>query len=351
MASNRLDANLKIDNQDIEAEEIFDLLIEQELDQPDMAAVSFSNQSKRWSEEVKEGTAMELSAGHTSDAAGAASTIFKGEVVGIEPTFVATGASRVTIRAFNALHKLARGKKSVSYKNMTDKDLVSKICGNYSLTAEFDGPTSPKYDHIYQHNQTDLEFLRLRAARIGCEIRVDDATLKFKKRLTEDPGLEFTIGESGALTLERFSPRLSTANQVSLVKVRAWDPKKKEAILGEAKPQSSKLGAKNGSEITEDKHANILMLDVDNPVFSVEQANSLAKSLLEDRLMNFVVGDAVCKGNPKVKPGIIVSIKVGDKRFDGKYYVTSVRHRYLHDGPEAGFKTFFKFKRDARGDQ
>jgi phage protein D len=350
MPQNRLDATLKIDGNAVEAEEIFDLLVDLELDQPDMAAVTFSNQSKRWSEQVSEGSTFELSAGHTSDEAEASGVVFKGEVTGIEPIFQAQGASRVTFRALNALHKLSRGKKSVSYKSVSDQDLVNKICSNNGLTADYDGPTSPTYDHVYQHNQTDLEFIRLRAARVGCEIRVEDNKLSFKKRSQSDSGVKLTIGESGDATLERFAPRLSTANQVSKVEVHGWDPKKKEKIVGTAEAKKSNLGDKHGTEIADSKHSNVMLIDTNVAVYSIEEAKAIAESLLKERLMNFIVGDAVAKGNPKLKPGMIITIQCGDKRFEGKYYLTAVRHRFLHDGPEAGFRTFIKFKRDARGD-
>jgi phage protein D len=91
----------------------------------------------------------------------------------------------------------------------------------------------------------------------------------------------------------------------------------------------------------------VLFVDVDVPIFSKEQADKVAASLLEERLMGFITGEAVCAGNPDIKPGVIVEVSVGSKRFDGKYYVVAVRHRYMHSGPEHGLRTLFKFKRDA----
>src|SRR5207248_1857821 len=138
-------------------------------------------------------------------------------------------------------------------------------------------------------------------------------------------GIKLTYGSSGETALERFSPRLSTANQVSEVRVRAWDAEQKKEIIGSAKPQSSKLGSKTGASLTDNNHSGVLFLDVDLPVFSKEQADGIAKSVLDDRLMSFIVGDGITKGNPDIKPGIIISVVVGDKRFDGKYYITGVR--------------------------
>ena len=346
MAETTLDATVTIGKDTIAPDQVFDLVIEADLDHPDMAAITLSNQGTQWSSQLKEGETFEIKAGFTTGKE--AGTVFKGEVTGIEPVFAATGASRVVVRGLNALHKLARGKKSVSYTKVTDKDIVNKIVGNYGLKADFgDSPPATKYDHVYQHNQTDLEFLRLRAARIGFEMLVQDTKLYFRKRTEKDSGIKLILGESGANTLERFMPRLSTANQVSEVRVRGWDPDQKKEIMGAATPASSKLGDKTGSAVANNTHKNILYFDVDVPVFTKEDADSIAKSILQDRLMGFITGDATAKGNPDLKPGIVIEIAVGDKRFDGKYYITSVRHRYVHEGSDQGFRTHFKFKRDA----
>ena len=346
MAQTKLDAGVKIGQKEISDAEVFDILVEADLDQPDMAAVTLSNQSTPWSSQAKEGDAFEIRVGFTGAKEG---TVFKGEVTGVEPSFVANGPARVVVRGLNGLHKLARGKKSMSYTKQSDADIVKKICGDHGLSAEFGDatPSDPKYEHVYQHNQTDLEFVRLRAARIGYEVLVQDKKLYFRKRTEKDSGITLDFGTSGQTTLEKFMPRLSTANQVSEVKVRGWDPDQKKEIIGSAKPSSSKLGNNTGSAVTDKTHSGVLYFDVDVPIFSVQEANNIAKSILADRLMNFITGEGTCKGNPDLKPGIIVTANVGCTRFNGKYYITAVKHRYQHEGPGQGFRTHFKFRRDA----
>src|SRR6185436_2100560 len=62
-------------------------------------------------------------------------------------------------------------------------------------------------------------------------------------------------------------------------------------------------------------------------------------------------GRASSRGNPAIRAGIVVTLEASDRRFDGKYYVTSVRHRYRHQGGHGGgFTTDFDFRRDAAGD-
>jgi phage protein D len=347
MPSTHIDCTVKLGSDSITGDEVHDILVEADLDQPDHACVILSNASTRWSEKVSEGDDVEIKLGFADGQQ--SNTVFKGEVTGIEPMYDSRQPARVIIRALNQMHRLTRGKKSVAHKQVSDKDIVNKVCQIYGLTAKFgDTPPSTKYEHVYQHNLTDFEFLKLRAARIGFEIFVADKELHFRKRIEADSGIKLDFGVSGDGALEKFMPRLSTANQVSEVKVYGWDPDNKKEIVGSAKPQGSKLGERTGSQVADEKHKNVLQIQVESPVGSKEEADNIAKSILQERLMHFITGDAVCRGTAALKPGIVVSVNIQDKRFNGKYYVTAVKHRYIHAGTSGGFRTEFKFRRDAK---
>src|SRR5262245_4284883 len=142
------------------------------MDLPDMAVITLNNTAEYgYSHNTTFGATVEVEIGATQDEA---KPVFKGEAVAIEPAWRDNGESQVTIRAFNRLHRLTRGKKSRTFVKMTDSDIVNKVAQDWGLTAECSSDVAIKYDHIYQHNQTDFEFLKVRAARINYELRVDD---------------------------------------------------------------------------------------------------------------------------------------------------------------------------------
>ncbi len=275
MPSTSIDCSVKLGTKEIAGDEVHDVLVEADLDQPDHSIVTLSNLSTKYSETVTEGDDLEVKLGFVDGKD--QGTVFKGEVVGIEPVYDAKAPARVHIRGYNQLHRLMRGKKSVTYTKVTDKDIVDKLCQTYGLSADYgDTPPSTKYDHVYQHNLTDLEFVRMRAARLGFEVSVDDKKLYFRKRVDSDSGIKLVFGVSGDSALERFLPRLSTAQQVSEVKVFGWDPVKKQEIVGSAKPQSSKLGDTHGSSVANDKHKDVLQVVHERPVASKEEADNIA---------------------------------------------------------------------------
>ena len=152
-------------------------------------------------------------------------TVFKGEVVGVEPIYDSRAPARVHIRGLNRLHRLARGRKSQTFEKMTDQDIVTRICQKAGLKAVCYGDPAIKHDHVYQHNLTDLEFIRMRAARLDFEVGGRPDPL-FPQARRQGFRRQARSGRDGS-ALERFSPRMSSAQQVEVkVIVRGWDPVK-----------------------------------------------------------------------------------------------------------------------------
>ena len=324
----------------VPADDVFEIEALQDIDQPDMCSVVLSNIKGERSQQTKEGTAFTVTADGKK--------LFEGEVTGIEPVFDHNMPTRVAVRGLNKMHKLTRGRKSRTFEKMTDQDIVKKVASESGLSAQCDGDPAIKHDHVYQHNQTDLEFILQRAKRIDFEVRVEGSKLLFQKRKTDGSGTKLVWGD-GDGELERFRPRISGANQVKKVVVHGWDPKKKEKIVGEAS-MSVELGGQQPKAEAE-------TVETERPVYSKEEADALAKSILKDRQMNYVTGEALTLGNPALKAGTTVDIDVHDPKFDGKYYIKSCVHRYIHsvagvDGVahrEAGYRTLLKLRRDSSG--
>lgn len=338
---------------DIEDGKLISFVVEQDVDQPDMCAIQVNNDNHEFTGKVNLGDDIEVKVGEDEV------IIFKGEIVAIEGLYKSEGGSKLVIRGFNKLHRLVRGPKSRTYVEMKDSDIASQIAQENGLSAEAEA-TSVTHDHVYQHNMTDLSFLRQRAARNGFEVLVEDRTLHFRKpKVSEDSGIELGLNdpEKDGL-IKTFQPRLSSAQVVSEVEVRAWDPEKKEVIVGKATAANSPLGQTTGASASSSPFGQTVSITVDSPVASVDEANKLAEARLGDLTMGYITGEAMCKGNAKIKAGITVKITVNTEeaadRFNGKYFINGCTHRYKHatgGGEGAGFVTLVRFSRDAEKGQ
>ncbi len=340
---------------DEEAAELHSVVVEQDLDQPDMCAVTVNNQGHTHSNDRKLGDSVEVKIVGDDDAS---TTIFKGELVALEPFYEAGGESKVVVRAFNRMHRLTRGRKSRTWKERTDQQIVDDIAQDANLSPDKGSSPSIQHPHIYQHNQTNLEFLRTRAARLGFKVWVEDQTLYFKKPdRSEDSGIELKFQSSEAGALQTFAPRLSSAGIVTEVKVRGWDPEKKELIEGSATPESSSLGSKKAASESSPFGSSVVTYEVDHPIFSKDEADAIAKARLDEISMDYITGEAACMGDVRLKPGIVIKITVNDEnssdRFNGKYLVVGTTHIYTHSkgeqGGGGGYRTIVRVRRDAEG--
>ena len=105
--------------------------------------------------------------------------VFQGEITAIESHFTGQSTAPLVIRAYDIAHRLHRGRHIRSFVDMTDSDVVKQIIGEVGIPAGNITETRPVHKYIFQENQTNMEFLRERAARNGFELYVQDGKLNF----------------------------------------------------------------------------------------------------------------------------------------------------------------------------
>ncbi len=253
-------------------------------------------------------------------------SILKGEITAVEPEFSNDFTAILVVRGYDKGHRLNRGNKTRVFVEVKDSDIVTKIAQETGLRVQADA-TTQVHKHVFQHAVNDWMFLHERARRNGYEMRVDDGTLYFSKLTTNRTEVDLAWGQS----LQSFYPRMTVAKQVSTVKVKGWDPKTKQGILGTANSSSSQpaigLG-KWGGGLVQSAFASVEVLEVRHPVQSQAEATTMAQSILDEINAGFLEADGKAFGNTALKPGVKVNIsKVGTK-FSGKYVVTTARHTY-----------------------
>lgn len=372
-----------VKNDEIPMDRIVGWLVEQDLGQPGMCSITLRNEDHSYSVKYKPGDEVFIKAGDDD------TDVFFGELACMEPTYKANGENIVMLRAFDRLHRLTRGRKSKTFTSVTDEKIVTRIVngtgGDTSTGGETGNQTDNKadygltvkcgrdaaqttYDHVYQHNQTDLEFLRVRAARLGYDVWVQGKELYFDKPDSgKDSGITLRYGDAATaeanskkgktVYLKRFTPKLSTARLLSEVEVRGWDPVKKEEVIGKVKATEmpSRLGKTQAFAAAGSMCEDVKKFEVDHPVHSVDEARKLAMAKLAEANMSYMTGDGECRGTPEIRPGVVVTIIVNpDKendRFNGKYLVVGATHRYSSTsiGDMAGYVTSLRVSRDGEG--
>jgi phage protein D len=269
-----------------------------------------------------------------SDGTGA--PLFDGEIVELEADF-SPSTQRLVVRAFDRLHRLARGRHVRTFVNVSDGDLVRKLAQESGLQAQV-GPTSHIHAYVLQSNQTNLEFLQARAAALGYLLYVHGKTLHCDAMRPGGQIVELEWGKS----LGEFHPRMTTVEQVDGVTVRGWDPGTRQEIVGQAQhgkgaPQVGE--SRSGGEMAQ--HAFKVTaqgLVTNRPIRSQSAADQLAQAVADRRATRFIEAQASCGGNPAITAGSSVRIRAVGNRFNGTYFVTSASHLY---NAAHGFTTQF----------
>ncbi len=261
-----------------------------------------------------------------------------GEITSLDYTF--GDSSYVEIRGYDRLHRLRFGTMRRSFKDMKDSDIASKVASEASLSPSVDD-TGTIQPYIFQNNQTNYEFLLERANRIGYEMLVDNKTFIFRKS-QEDKTPEVTL--QYGIDLLSFSARIKTLTEGSKIEVRGWNVKDKEEITSTASKGSEKskmTGKESGYEISEKAFTASAVSVVDDLIIDSKDAENIAKAKYNLFLKEFLTGEGICGGNPKIRAGKTIEIKGLGDRLSGAYYIAST----IHSINEGAYTTTFKVKR------
>jgi len=275
---------------------------------------------------------------------GSPKTLIKGEVTGFEAEYDATRL-RTILRGYDLSHRLHRGRATHTYKNMTDSDIARQVANRAGLPIGQIDSTSVTFDHVSQANQSDWDFLKARAREIGYEMGMEDGKFYFRKpvqasgapqkgdyRSHTDP-LQLVFGDD----LLEFRPRVTSAEQVSTVKVRGWDPDQKQAVIGSAPAGTVAAGIKDKPSTLASTFGGPTFTAVNRPLPQQPMVDGAASSIAEIISGAFAEADGVAMGNPNLKAGSTVSVGVVGDHFEGQYTLSGARHVF----GENGYRTHF----------
>jgi uncharacterized protein involved in type VI secretion and phage assembly len=336
--------NLKIDGQDAPRdlmEDILQLFVEESLHQPGMFTLVLRNdyqpgsKDQPWKHKDLLQIGKAITVGLTSSTANSSDfddenkgDLLKGEITAIDVQFTEKTQAPIIVRGYDVSHRLHRGRHNRSFQNMTDSDIVKKIAKEVGIDIGKVDESGIPHDYLFQENQSSFSFLRERAARLGFELFVQDGKLNFRKPKADSQGLSLRW----LTDMRSFHVRMTSTEQVKEVEVRGWDYGQKRSIVSSAKVaqvitttqngKGSETSSKFGGKPTSPK-----IIVVDQPMFSPKEADEMAQAMCNELSGQFICADAKAEGNPKIRPGRVVTLE-DMEAYSGKYYITETRHTY-----------------------
>jgi len=319
------------------------VVVDDHLHTPDMFEVRFRDAERQALSQakLKIGSKVKISApplgGNTPE------VLISGEVTAFEGEYDA-GGSRAIVRGYDGSHRLHMGRASKTFVNMKYSDIAKQVANDHSLQPGTIDDSKTVYDHVFQHNLTDWEFLGSLAEKIGFELAVSDGKLHFRKPTpaSDAPGqgdykssnpLQLVFGQD----LIAFYPRISSSGQVKEVKVRGWDHVNKQALIGSAAAGTSSAALPTTPADMAAAYGNRTFTLVDRTLTSQTAVDAAAAAAADQ--IGSAAGEAegIARGNPKLKAGAAVSVSAVSKEFVGSYTLTHTRHAF----DALGYRTYF----------
>jgi len=285
------------------------------------------------------GKEIALSLGPSSSAR----TVFKGMVSAIEAVFAEGAEPEVVIFAEDKLMKLRTTRRFKTYEEQSDKQIAEAVGGEHgiSVQATADGPT---YDVVQQWNQSDLAFLRERAAQVRAEVWIHDDTLYFQTREARR-GTEITLVHGNQLLDVQI--RADLAHQRTKVKVTGYDASERDAIDEEAGSDAIQGevsgGGQTGPAVLERAFGERVSYLVRSVPLTDGEATDWARAEMLRRSRGFVTAVGTTNGTADMVVGSKLTLQRVGAPFNGAgYYVTFVNHSFDRTN---GFRTRFVAER------
>ncbi len=274
-----------------------------------------------------------------------AGTIFEGRIMGLEGHFPQSRAPEVLVLAEDRLQDLRMNRRSRSFDDSSDADVIRQIAGEHGLSAEIDleGPT---YKVLAQINQTDLAFVRERVRAVDGEVWFEKGKLHAQSRAKRQRDkIELTLGRS----LLEFSVLADLAHQRSATVVSGYSVANKEGLSFRADQSglSAELaGMEGGTAIVENALGSRVRYVVHHAVRNDDEARALATAHHQRAARGFVRGTGIAQGDGKLAVGGQLELKGLGPLFNGSYYITETSH--LFDA-QLGYRTRFRVERPGLG--
>ena len=242
---------------------------------------------------------------------------FTGEITALEERF-GEGAPQLTILAEDKLHRLARGRASQVFADMSLDDVVQQLASQAGLSA--DVSVSSATGTWLQVNESPLAFLLRELAPYDVSLRVVDGSLRVRDE-EPDPAPFRNAPERARLIAD-------LNHQPTALTVKGYN-------LKEDATADSTQSTLSPAPAGQTAYQELQRLSWASPSFpphpfarSQSEAEALAQKQFRQKASRFVHGELTYQGDGSLRSGREVEVTGLSSRFNGKYRVVSCEHSF-----------------------
>jgi Rhs element Vgr protein len=213
------------------------------------------------------------------------------------------------------------------FEEMTDKEVAEALLAEYGLKNDITA-TAVTHQQLLQYQATDWDFLVSRLEANGQLCVVEGGTVRsLKPSLDDAPEADILYGA----TLLELDAEFDARSQSGTVRALAWDPAAQELQEAEAAdPAWEGNGNLTADDMTgaTDRQEDLLW---HGGSMAAEALQAWADGTLLRARLAASRGRARFQGLSTIRLGSVLQLSSLGERFNGKVYITGVRHEFSHN--------------------
>jgi Rhs element Vgr protein len=221
--------------------------------------------------------------------------------------------------------KMTSGTHSRYYTDKNDSDIMEEVIGLYDGLQKDIKATSHKHKEIVQYDASDWDFLLCRAEANGLVVKVENGKIIVAPPAT---GEKSVLKVQYGATLLELDAEIDARWQSKGITAHSWNATDQELVNKEANEPTTT----NNGNLTTNQLADV----IGGEAHSIRHGGKLSEPelqawadgrLLKERLAK-VRGRAKFQGFAGIMPDKIIEISGIGERFEGKLYVSGIRHSF-----------------------
>ncbi len=248
-------------------------------------------------------------------------SVFKGIIIK-HSIKVRKNSSRLVVECRDAAVKMTLGGKCRYFTEQKDSEIMEDIIGAYQLKKDVQA-TAVDLKEVTQYHATDWDFLLCRAEANGRVVTVTDGKITVAPPASDS---EPVVTVSYGATLLELDAEIDARLQSKGIKAGSWDAAEQGMLEVEAgEPTATGTGNLSSADLAEVIGGEPHEIRHGGRLSEPELQAWADGRLLKERLAK-VRGRARFQGFAGVLPGNLIKLTGIGERFQGKVYVSGVRH-------------------------
>lgn len=253
--------------------------------------------------------------------------IFKGIITSQSLRIDSLIGSALEVECRDAAVKMIVGRKSITYTNKKDSDIISNIVGNYSDLSADVTATNTVWPEQVQYYVTDWDYILALAEANGLIVNTINGEISVN---APDKNTSSVLTVTYGDNLLEFNAKLNSTTQLGNVTSNSWDYKNQEVINSEATPNETGAGNLSTKKLSEVIDLPSFQLQTSAPLETAD-LNDWSKAQIKKSEYSKIMGEAKFQGTNLIDPGKYMTFNGLGDRFNGDYLISGVVHD-LSDG-------------------